>query len=249
MTNKIMGIIGAMPEEVMGVVKLLSDKQEIKIGGRIYYQGNINKVKTVVVISGWGKVSAAMTISTLIHQFEISEVIFTGVAGAIQSQLNIGDIVIGASLAYHDMDVRPLIPQFQIPSLEKVFVKTQPLQIQIAKKAIENVLNNLDEYDLAKYNIIKPTLYIGDIASGDQFFSSNEQKKRLLKNLPSVLCVEMEGAAVAHVCEEYCIPFTIIRTISDKADETSSVDFLSFIKQIASRYSIDIIKNIYSLYQ
>ncbi|HPX59211.1 MAG TPA: 5'-methylthioadenosine/adenosylhomocysteine nucleosidase [Bacteroidales bacterium] len=248
MKNKTVGIIGAMPEEVMGIVELLSDRQEKKIGERIYYYGHINNISTVVVISGWGKVSAAMTISTLIHHFNISEVIFTGVAGAIQPQLNIGDIVIGKRLVYHDMDARPLIPQFQIPSLGKIFIETQTYQLQLAKKAIEVLLNNLIEYNLKKHGITQPVLHIGDIASGDQFFSSNQQKTNLLKNLPTVLCVEMEGAAVAHVCEEHNIPFTVIRTISDKADETSNIDFLSFIKQIASRYSVDIIKNIYSLY-
>jgi adenosylhomocysteine nucleosidase len=85
---------------------------------------------------------------------------------------------------------------------------------------------------------------VGDIAGGDTFFSDSNQKMNLLSMLPSVLCVEMEGASVAQVCYEYNIPFIIIRTISDSADENSSIDFISFIKEIAGKYSIEIVKNI-----
>jgi adenosylhomocysteine nucleosidase len=88
-------------------------------------------------------------------------------------------------------------------------------------------------------------LRIGDIASGDQFFSGNKQKHSLSTQLPDVLCVEMEGAAVAQVCYEYEIPFSIIRTISDAADDQSPVDFPSFIKKISSKYAAEIIKKIY----
>jgi adenosylhomocysteine nucleosidase len=86
---------------------------------------------------------------------------------------------------------------------------------------------------------------VGDIASGDQFFSSNEQKHALNTQLPDVLCVEMEGAAVAQVCYEYEIPFSIIRTISDVADDQSHIDFPSFINKISSKYAAEIIKNIF----
>jgi adenosylhomocysteine nucleosidase len=104
----------------------------------------------------------------------------------------------------------------------------------------------IDEQDLMEFNISQPKLFIGDIASGDQFFSTNEQKQSLNSQLPNVLCVEMEGAAVAQVCYEYEIPFSIIRTISDVADETAHIDFPSFIKKISSKYAAEIIKNIYN---
>ncbi len=244
MTKKIVGIIGAMPEEIKGVIQLLSDKEEIYVGGRTFYHGYINYIEVVVVISGWGKVSAAVAITTLIQTFNISEVIFTGVGGAINKDLHIGDIVIGKRLVQHDMDVRPLIPQFQIPSLGKIYVETNGLQLEKAIACVQIVLDNLNLEEIQEFCVKKPVLYVGDIASGDQFFSSNKQKEKLLKELPTVLCVEMEGAAVAQVCCEYSIPFTVIRTISDQADESSSVDFNAFIKQIASRYSVEIITNL-----
>src|SRR6478736_9802342 len=106
MKKRIIGIMGAMPEEIDGVVALLSNRKELTAGRRTYYSGQINSVDTVVVFSRGGKVAAATTVSTLIHEFKITELLFTGVAGAIHSDLKIGDIVLGKRLIQHDMDAR-----------------------------------------------------------------------------------------------------------------------------------------------
>ncbi len=243
--------MGAMPEEIDNVVQLLSGKQQIVIAGRTYFKGTINSVETVVVVSGWGKVAAAASIATLIYKFEITELIFTGVAGAVSDELKIGDIVIGSRLVQHDMDARPFIPQYEIPLLKKTFFECEQQRLSHASAAITKTLTDvslhqlISKNELAAFNITTPKLYIGDIASGDQFFSDNARKKQLLKNLPGILCVEMEGAAVAQVCYENEIPFTIIRTISDVADEQSHIDFAAFIEKIAGKYSAGIIKNMY----
>jgi adenosylhomocysteine nucleosidase len=251
MQERIIGIMGAMPEEIDSVVKLLSNTKQSIIAGRIYYEGQINGINTVVVISGWGKVAAAATVSVLIHKFAITELIFTGVAGALNPALKIGDIVIGKRLMQHDMDARPFIPQYEIPLLGKTFFECHVEQLSIASTAIQNVLENnnlrhlISEEELSEFNITQPKLYVGDIASGDQFFSADKRKKELLENVPSILCVEMEGAAVAQVCYENKIPFTIIRVISDAADEQSHIDFAAFVSKIAGKYSAAIVKNIY----
>lgn len=252
MNKKIIGIMGAMPEEIDGVVALLSNCVAISMGKRTYFSGQINGVETVVVFSRWGKVAAATTVTTLIHEFNITELLFTGVAGAIHSDLKIGDVVLGKRLIQHDMDARPLMNQYEIPLLSKVYLETDLAHLDLASKAIQAVFENkslhsvIEEIDLAAFNILQPKLFIGDIASGDQFFSNNEQKQNLNSQLPNVLCVEMEGAAVAQVCYEYEIPFSIIRTISDVADDTAHIDFPSFIKKISSKYAAEIIKNIFN---
>jgi adenosylhomocysteine nucleosidase len=205
------------------------------------------------VFSRWGKVAAATTATTLIHEFKITELLFTGVAGAINSDLKIGDIVLGKRLIQHDMDARPLMKQYEIPLLSKTYFETDSTLLNTASKAIQAVFENkslhsvIAEQHLLEFKISQPKLYIGDIASGDQFFSTNEQKQNLNSQLPNVLCVEMEGAAVAQVCYEYEIPFSIIRTISDVADETAHFDFPSFTKNISSKYTAEIIKQIYYL--
>ncbi len=245
--------MGAMPEEIEGVVNLLTNPVATTMGKRIYFTGQINGIDTVVVFSRWGKVAAATTATTLIHEFKITELLFTGVAGAISPNLKIGDIVLGQRLIQHDMDARPLMKQYEIPLLSKTYFESDVTHLDIATKAIRNVFESkslhsvIEIENLNEFAISQPKLVVGDIASGDQFFSSNEQKQALKTQLPNVLCVEMEGAAVAQVCYEYEVPFSIMRTISDVADDQSHIDFPSFIKKISSKYAAEIIKNIYKL--
>lgn len=250
MSNKIIGIMGAIPEEINGVVSLLTDKQEHRIGKRTYYTGLLNNQNVVVVYSRIGKVAAATTVSTLILEFKITELIFTGVAGGIDSSLKIGDIVLGQSLIQHDMNAQPLFPAYEIPLLGKAYFDADTDKLELAKTAILELLEQqhlhqvISDKDLNKFNIHQPQLHVGLIGSGDLFFSTNTQKEKLQANIKNVLCVEMEGAAVAQVCYEFGIPFTIIRTISDQADDHSTIDFQSFIEKISNVYSIEIIKNI-----
>jgi adenosylhomocysteine nucleosidase len=252
MKEKIIGIMGAMSEEINGIINLLTDKEEHQLGMRTYFAGKLNGIKTVVVFSRWGKVAAATTVSTLILKFNVSEIIFTGVAGAINPKLHIGDIVIGKRLIQHDLDGRPLMEEFEIPLLGVKHISVQKEQLEIATNAVksliddENLFSVITKPELQQFGIKKPKLVIGDIASGDKFFASTKDKNDLLKKLPQTLCVEMEGAAVAQVCHEYHIPFTILRTISDTADEKSHIDFPAFIEKISNKYSVEIIKNIFN---
>ncbi|MGV0965211.1 5'-methylthioadenosine/adenosylhomocysteine nucleosidase [Empedobacter falsenii] len=250
MSERIIGIMGAIPQEINGVVNLLTNKQEHKIGRRSYFTGELNNQKVVVVYSRVGKVAASATVTTLILEFKVSELIFTGVAGGIHTDVKIGDIVLGQSLIQHDMNAQPLFPAYEIPMLGKAYFEADSSQLEVATTAILEILeeqhlhNVISEKDLDKFNIHQPQLHVGLIGSGDLFFSTNSQKEKLQQNLPEMLCVEMEGAAVAQVCYEFDIPFIIIRTISDDADDHSTLDFNSFIEKISNVYSIEIIKNI-----
>jgi adenosylhomocysteine nucleosidase len=253
MQEQIIGIMGAMPEEINEVITLLEAPSTQTTGKRTYHTGKLNGTNVVVVVSGWGKVAAAATISTLIIRFNITRLIFTGVAGAINSDLKIGDIVLAKRLIQHDMDARPFIPRYEIPLTGKTFFETGDDQLKLAAGAIQNLLQNkqLGEatfgMDLDDFGISAPVLHMGDIASGDKFFSNDTDKRMLQESLPSVLCVEMEGAAVAQVCYENDIPFIIIRTISDASDDHSVIDFQAFIKRVASKYSVTIIRNIFGM--
>lgn len=253
MTKRIIGIMGAMPEEIEGILPLLANCSKTVTGKRTYLSGQINGIDTVVVFSRWGKVAAAATATALIHEFKITELIFTGVAGAIHPELNIGDIVIAKRLIQHDIDARPIMKQYEVPLLSKTFFDTDESLLNTTSMAVKSLLanSNINQLigieKLQNFNMGQPKLWIGDIASGDQFFAANAQKEKLKSALPTVLCVEMEGAAVAQVCFEYDIPFCIIRAVSDAADDLSPIDFMAFIKEISSLYSTEIIKNIYQL--
>jgi adenosylhomocysteine nucleosidase len=224
------GIVGAMLEEINGIVSLIKDAKKIVKGMRTYYIGTINDKEVVVVFSRWGKVASATTVTHLIVEFGITELYFTGVAGSVSLDLAIGDIVVASSLVQHDMDSRPLMRQFEIPLLGKteLYPPKEILEksfIEIKKlESSKELLRLISKEQQEIFSISNPKVFLGKIASGDKFFANSNEKENLLKVLPDVLCVEMEGAAVAQVCFEYDIPFVIVRTISDAADESSHVD-------------------------
>jgi adenosylhomocysteine nucleosidase len=239
------GIISAMREEIDALLDQLQDVSEVKKGMRTYYSGVLCDTKVVLTFSRWGKVAAAATTTQLINDYEIDELIFTGVAGSINSDLNIGDIVIGKNLYQHDMDASPLFNKFEIPIIKKTFIETSLNSNLI--NSTNSFLNNYRYYinpsQANSFNIKLPKMIYGDIASGDQFISTKSKVEQLNKEIPTAICVEMEGAAVAQVCYEYNMPFSIIRVISDKANDNSSIDFLSFINEVASKYPLGILKN------
>jgi len=199
----------------------------------------------VLVFSRWGKVASAVTTTQLINDFNVDEIIFTGVAGGIKDELNIGDIVIGNNMYQHDLNASPFYEKLEIPILKKKFLKTA--DTSKLKEATQSFLDTYCNYikasDAELFNITNPKVIFGDIASGDQFISSLKKIKKLNKLIPTATCVEMEGAAVAQVCYEYEMPFSIIRIISDKANDNATIDFPKFANSIASNYALGILKN------
>ena len=167
------GILGAMPEEVSSIKEIMNITKESVIAGRIYYEGQINNIKVVLTFSRWGKVASATTTTTLINSFNVNFVLFTGVAGAVCEDVNIGDIIISSALYQHDMDARPLFDQFQIPLTSKLMFEPKPEHIETAKQAakrfIDNINQSIQKDILAKFSIINPMVFTGIIASGDQF--------------------------------------------------------------------------------
>ncbi len=240
----LLGIMGAMPEEINKIISAIDDKEIIEEGSRIYYKGKLFSQDVVAVFSRWGKVAAATTATNLILRFKVDRIIFTGVAGAISPELNVGDIVIGQHLFQHDMDARPLMRRFEIPLTGKTSFEIPIQNVELVSKAVHNFLKVNKEFRkmLVEQGIAYPKQMIGDIASGDLFISSTEMKNALIRNLPSVVCAEMEGAAVAQVCDDYEVPLTVVRIISDTADENASVSAIGFVNQHAGDYSLAILK-------
>jgi adenosylhomocysteine nucleosidase len=240
--------MGAMPEEIAGVLELMTDVTEHQIGMRTYHEGKINNTKVVLVFSRWGKVAAASTVTSLINLFNIKQLIFTGVAGAISDKLNIGDIVIGKRFFQHDMDARPFIQQFEIPMLGVGHFEADFKLINDAHEKLNGAIENAmlcDNEHPTYISILKnQKAHIGDIASGDQFISDESTRQTLIKHFPDLLCVEMEGAAVAQVCHEFNIPFITIRIISDGANSNAPIDFADFVAHVASKISKNIIKKL-----
>jgi len=104
----------------------------------------------------------------------------------------------------------------------------------------------IDKEKALTFGITQPKVIISDIASGDQFISEAHAVSKLKTELPTVFCVEMEGAAIAQVCYEYNILFSIIRIISDKANDNAHIDFPKFAKEIASHYALGVLKEYFN---
>lgn len=243
------GLMGAMPEEMEKVIAAVTDKTIIERGSRLYYKGKLYGKDVVAVFSRWGKVAAATTATQLIIDFNVDNIIFTGVAGGISPDLNVGDIVIAQRLYQHDMDARPLMRRFEIPLTGKTSFEIPENKTALMSEAVHNFLKNNKDFrkQLAENNIEKPKMMLGDIASGDLFVSSSEMKQALLRNLPSVVCVEMEGAAVAQVCHDYEVPLQVVRVISDAADELAHTNAMGFVDRHAGDYSLGILKEYFEV--
>src|SRR5215471_8681574 len=241
-----LGIISALPDEITAVIESLTDVSTRTLGSRRYHQGNFEECPVVAVFSGWGKVAAAVTTTQLIAAYDVTNLVFTGVAGAVQHGLAIGDVVVGSELIQHDMDASPMFPRYEVPLLGKAMLATDAgLRAQLHTAAEEFLRQDLAIAVAASsrewFRISSPRVIDGVIASGDQFIDSAEEIAELRERLPKVTCVEMEGAAVAQVCDEYSLPFGIVRTISDAADENAPHDFQRFSREIAGQYSLGIL--------
>jgi len=222
-----LGIISALAEEQQGLLEALQSPAMRVHGMREYTTGKLWEIDAVCVLSRIGKVAAAMTAAILVEKFGVTHIVFTGVAGSGDPHVNVGDIVVADSLVQHDMDASPLFPRFEVPltGLSR-FATDLALTERLATAAAKTA-----------------RVHRGLIASGDQFIGRLEQLVALKTALPGLLAVEMEGAAVAQVCFELGIPFAVIRTISDNANDDAAVDFLHFIETVASRYAFEVIEN------
>lgn len=240
------GIISAMKEEIQALLDELELESTHLIGKRQYYKGQLFGHPVVLVFSRWGKVAAATTVTQLINDQQIDQIIFTGVAGSMQSNIHIGDLVISRKLYQHDMDASPILPRLEIPLLKRKYFYADSEISKSLQKASQKFTNHLNDSisrtELMEFKITDPKVHYGDIASGDQFVSDKLQAEKIKTSIPEVACVEMEGAAVAQVCYEYEIPFSIIRTISDESNNNAHIDFPKFAQRIASKYAHGVLR-------
>lgn len=221
----IIGIVGAMDEEIALLLEqLIHPKEEVQAGNR-YYSGLLHGHEVVICKSGVGKVNAAITTQVLVDRYHIQRLLFTGVAGAVAPNLNIGDLVISTACIQHDMDVTALgYKRGQIPYQETSIFEADPALVAIAEEVCQTLFAN---------RCMK-----GIVLSGDQFIANRDQVRALYDEFNGV-CTEMEGAAVAQACMVNQVPFVIIRSMSDKADGSAHVNFAEFtVKASAHSYRI-----------
>lgn len=248
-TKMRLGIISALHEEQQGLVEAMQGPQRRSHGMRDYTLGTLWNIDAVCVLSRLGKVAAAMTASILVEKYGVTHIVFTGVAGSGDKHVKVGDIVVAEALLQHDMDARPLFPRFEVPltGLQR-FATDLELSSQLAAAAEDFMRDELVKVlpgkDIQEFALQQAQVHRGLIASGDQFIGSAAHINQLKADIPDLLAVEMEGAAVAQVCFELGVPFTVMRTISDNANEEAAVDFMQFVQTVASPYAFHVIRKL-----
>jgi adenosylhomocysteine nucleosidase len=217
---ELIGIIGAMEEEVLTLKEKMDVREVRSIASLDFFIGNINRKKCVVVQSGIGKVNAAVCTQILIDIFYVDAIINTGVAGALSPKLEIGDIVISKDAVQHDFDTTSFGYEVGIiPRMKESYFKSDEHLVKIAMKA-SDILN-------ARTNV-----FLERIVSGDQFIADPVRKEEIVRQFNG-FCTEMEGAAIAQVCYLNNVPSLIIRSISDKADASAEMNFAEFSRLAA----------------
>ena len=232
-----------MPEEIGIIINNLQSINSYQFGDLKIYSGkfvlnNSREILLTIAWSGWGKVSAARAttrlLSSSINSIPIDLIIFTGVAGAVDTKLKKWDIIIADSVIQHDIDARPIFDKFVIPALQDK--KIIP-NLELIDKTFNELKKELNQNKFLKFgNIFK-----GLIATGDMFISNTKKLNQLSKDIFGLCAVEMEGAAFAQVAFQEKVDWLVIRIISDKANESASNDFNKFLSEY-KLISFDLIK-------
>jgi adenosylhomocysteine nucleosidase len=231
-------ILSALEQEQQGLLAQLERTRRVRRGGRDFWCGTLHGMPVVLALSRIGKVAAATTATTLIEAFDATRIVFTGVAGGLGTQVQVGDVVVASHFVQHDMDASPLFPRFEIPLYQRTQFACDPHLTELLARACRNAIDGLPPVAAIGR---APTVHQGLIASGDRFIATTQTAREVRLALGAqamdALAVEMEGGAVAQVCHDYGIAFAAARTISDRADDTAPVDFQQFIDAVAAIYA------------
>ena len=216
-----LGIIGAMQEEIETLLHLMENKTEKEIAGSVFHDGILEGLPVTVVQCGIGKVNAALCTQILCDLFGVTHLVNTGIAGSLCNDLDIGDMVVSQDAMYHDVDAVAFgYPMGKVPGMNVTAFPADETMIAYAFAAAEKVNPGHTK--------------IGRVASGDQIVASREVKDRIV-SITHALCTEMEGTAIAQTAYRNRLPFVILRAISDKADDSTHMDYPTFESIAAHR--------------
>ncbi|MBB6478386.1 5'-methylthioadenosine/S-adenosylhomocysteine nucleosidase [Spirochaeta isovalerica] len=227
------GIIGAMSEEIEDLKNRMNDYTTEERAGFTFYKGILNKEEIILLLSGIGKVNAAMGTTLMIERYSPDCIINTGSAGGFSADLSIGDVVISTEVRHHDVDATVFGYEYgQVPRMPAAYIPNNIL-VEIAEKVVEK----LDNVGTMK----------GLIATGDSFMHKDDHIHAVREKLPTIMAAEMEAAAIAQCCHNFAIPFVIIRAISDiTGDKDNQIEFEEFLK-VAAVNSATMVREIITL--
>lgn len=222
-------IVAAMAEEIEALLLALGDYQVFDYGPLRVYKALFQGVELWVVQSGIAKVNAAVSVAYVLQNFAPDFVINIGSAGGVSEAVSIGDVVLGACVAHHDVDVRAFGYDYgQVPNLPNFYKPSEALLASAMEAA----------------TVFDAPVHQGLIVSGDCFVNGGEVLARIVGHFPEVLAVEMEAAAIAQCCFLYACDCVVVRAISDHANSSSSHDFKAFVRRAgahSARMALDLI--------
>ena len=220
------GIIGPTENEIMSFIEDIIIKEKNEIAMLTFYSGIYNEIEVVALYCGVCKVNAAIATQILIDKFNVTHVIVTGVAGAIDKSLKIGDTVISTEVAHHDV-TENILTEYH-PWMESAYFRADEEMINIAKRVVST-------------NKFPQAIYFGKIVTGEAFITDNGRDE--IKSKFNPLCVDMETASIGHVAYVNKVPFIAIRSMSDTEDESGVEVFEENCKE-ASKNSLNILKKL-----
>lgn len=215
---KKLGIIGAMDVEVAILKEQMENPVVSTHAGSSFWEGNLCGLPVVVVQCGVGKVNAALCVQVLADIFHVTHIVNTGIAGSLDASLDIGDIAISTDAMYHDFKVGPFgYARGQVPGMD---VHAFPMDRELQEFAVKACQSLNIHYKL------------GRVVTGDQFICESAEKEDIVSTVGGI-CTEMEGAAIAHAAYRNQLPILILRAISDKADDSATMEYPVFEAQAA----------------
>lgn len=220
------GIIGAMVEEITPLLKYFKNVKKIEYAQNIFYQTSYNGLDLIIAYSKIGKVNAGLTTALIIEKFNAQKVIFTGVAGAIDKGLKIGDLLVATRLVQHDVDISAFGHALGFIPESGDYIDSDKTLVALATECAKSLNINIKQ---------------GIIATGDQFVAKESLKQFICQNF-NAMATEMEGAALAYVCKCLNVPFVVIRSISDDSSTDANFSFDEFLESSAKESAQLVIK-------
>lgn len=227
-TAQRIAIMGALDQEIAILLDSMKGKEEINQSGLIFFTGELKGQEVVITKSGVGKVNAAYSTAILLDRYKPSKLIFTGVAGGLHPDALPGDLVIGSELVQFDFGQVDSLGFHVSPFRKLTGGRHEELMIKADSGLVEQAKRAAAEVNFLPISNRKPAVFQGVIATGDLFVSHQETAGRLFSEFGAV-ATEMEGAAVAHICRSLNVPFIVLRSCSDNANQNARVNFNQFV--------------------
>jgi adenosylhomocysteine nucleosidase len=232
LAQSVVGVLG-IATEIPPIERRLQDSREVTVRGYVFRVGTLNGRQVVIGRSGVGKVNAAIVATLLIREFNPSAVLFSGTAGAIDLALDPGDVVIGTTMAQHDVGAQtsdgirrrgmrnPLTGE-----LEPLMIPAPEALLTVARRSALGL--SLPPVRTPEGKERTPRIVEGVIVTGDVFVS-DAALRMAIQNALGAAAVEMEGAAVVQTCRQFGVPCLVVRSITDRADGQAESSYKQFI--------------------